>query len=284
MYHCLTIDIPPEPRENVANLAFEHGATGLEETETGLNLYFDNLTTVESFQKQLPVYLQEYEELNRIKLEYALRMEELPPENWNRSWQESWQPTVAGGFIVHPPWIEPGPAAGMTPLAIHPRMAFGTGTHPTTRLLLTWLDRMPPSGCNLLDAGCGSGILAIAAIKRNAAFALGIDIEPEAVENARENARLNSVSHETWFRELRPFQLDASYRFERVLANMLFHELEENLEELSRLTLSGGELWLSGVLAEEADKLRKLTAALPLIELESEEEGEWLAIRFRRGE
>ncbi len=282
MYFCLSIETGEDTRDNIANLAFENGATGIEETIGGLKVYFKSEMECSLYEKILTNYNAEYDRLNNTRTDYSLHREGLPEVNWNTSWQESWQPTRVGNFIVHPPWNKPEPQPGVTPLTIHPRMAFGTGTHPTTRLLLSWLDTADLTGLNVLDVGCGSGILSLAAIKRGAPFALGIDIDEVAIDNARENALLNQVAHETFFRLLQPGQLEQHYRFQMVLSNMLFPLIEQLFSELVRLTEPGGELLISGPLVSDRLQLQQLAARFPLRETASNREGEWLAVRYGR--
>jgi len=284
LYYRLVIRVEGAPSENIANLAFENNALGLEEKNGQLEIYFKDEQQSDLFEKILAVYAEEFEALNNVELDFSAVKEELPEVNWNSSWQKSWKPTEVGSFIVHPPWDRPQAGNGVTTLEINPGMAFGTGTHATTRLLLGWIDRSDFSGQNILDVGSGSGILAIAAVKRGAAFALGIDIDQDAVDNARENATLNSVAHETFFRSMEPGQLEEMYHFHIVMANMIFPKIAEVFSDLVRLTDPGGELLVSGLLLSDEQKMAELAADFPLVLEGSETEGEWLAVRYLRRE
>lgn len=284
MYYRLVIHLDDGPSENIANLAFENSALGLEEKNGQLEIYFKEEQQSDLFEKALALYAEEYEALNNMVLNFKTVKEALPEENWNSSWQQSWKPTPVGNFVVHPPWDRPQALDGITRLEINPGMAFGTGTHETTRLLLSWIDRSDYSDQNILDVGSGSGILAIAAIKRGAAFALGIDIDHDTIDNARENATLNGVAHETFFRHMESGQLEEMYHFQVVMANMIFPKIADILSELVRLTDPGGELLISGLLVSDQQKMTELALEFPLALEETETEGEWLAVRYRRQE
>jgi ribosomal protein L11 methyltransferase len=284
LYYRLVIRSDDGPTENIANLAFENDALGLEEKNGQLEIYFKDEQQSDSFEKVLVRYAEEYSALNKRELKFSTLKEGLPEVNWNSSWQKSWKPTRVGNFVVHPPWERPAAEQGVTALEIKPGMAFGTGTHPTTHLLLKWIDRADFSEQNVLDVGSGSGILAIAAIKRGAPFALGIDIDADAVDNARENATLNDVAHETFFRLMGPGQLEQMYRFQVVMANMIYPKIADLFDDLVRLTEPGGELLISGLLDSDQPKISELASEFPLTLQETKMEGEWLAIRYQRQE
>jgi ribosomal protein L11 methyltransferase len=129
---------------------------------------------------------------------------------------------------------------------LDPGLAFGTGTHPTTALCLAWLDRHPPTGQQVLDFGCGSGILAIAALKLGAAAAQGVDIDPQALLATHDNAARNGMDAK--LATCLPDDLPAG-TFDLVLANILANPLIELAPHLSTLVRPGGMLVLSGILA-----------------------------------
>src|SRR5262252_2277110 len=114
----------------------------------------------------------------------------VPDQDWVRSTQAQFAPTRVGGLWIVPSWHAP-PDPGAVVIRLDPGVAFGTGTHPTTQLMLHWLDKHPPRGLRVLDYGCGSGILAIAAAKLGAAHVVGTDIDEQALAAARSNAATN---------------------------------------------------------------------------------------------
>jgi ribosomal protein L11 methyltransferase len=136
---------------------------------------------------------------------------------------------------------------------LDPGLAFGTGTHPTTSLCLQWLDGLDLNGKTVIDFGCGSGILAIAALKLGAAKAIGIDIDPQAIQASRDNAERNGVSDrlELYLPDDQPAEMKADV----VVANILAGPLRELAPLISVLPVAGGLLGLSGILASQAESV-----------------------------
>ena len=172
-------------------------------------------------------------------------------QDWVRATQSQFQPVrVSQRLWVVPTWHTPPDPAAIS-LIIDPGLAFGTGTHPTTRLCLTWLDANLRGGESVLDYGCGSGILAIAAIKLGAARAAGVDIDATALVAARHNAMQNRV--EVQFENAAQV---ASAVHDIVLANILAHPLELLAPLLARATRGGGRIVLAGILEHQAESVR----------------------------
>ena len=184
--------------------------------------------------------------------------EVLADRAWEREWLKDFRPMRFGRRL----WICPGgqqaPDPGAAVLELDPGLAFGTGTHPTTALCLEWLDRHPPLDRSVLDYGCGSGILAIAALKLGAKSVWAVDIDEQALWATRENAVRNRVDTRlaTGLPEELPEQV-----FDVVLANILANPLIGLAPGLGKLVRSGGDLVLSGILAAQADDVRTAYAA-----------------------
>jgi ribosomal protein L11 methyltransferase len=177
-------------------------------------------------------------------------VDEVPEQDWVRLTQSQFEPIrVAQRLWIVPSWhTAPDPAA--IALVLDPGMAFGTGSHPTTRLCLEWLERSVRPGVSVLDYGCGSGILTIAAGRLGAGEVVGVDIDPQAVAAARGNAEANGVAA--------LFQESAdrlSGQFDLVVANILANPLRLLAPALSGHLRPGGLLALSGILVEQADDL-----------------------------
>lgn len=190
-----------------------------------------------------------------------LGVSELPPhqtetvadQDWVRVWMDRWQPLCFGANLwVVPSWLTP-PDPNAVNLILDPGMAFGTGTHATTGLCLEWLAAHPPRGLDVIDYGCGSGILAIAALKLGARAALGTDTDPQALTTARENADRNLVADRLTLGL--PDALPAAVTADVVLANILAPALVQLAPTLTHLTRPGGALVLSGLLANQADEV-----------------------------
>ena len=172
-------------------------------------------------------------------------------EDWVRASQDQFAPIrVSQRLWIVPSWHE-APDPGAINIALDPGLAFGTGSHPTTRLCLNWLERTVRGGESVLDYGCGSGILAIAAMKLGAARADGVDIDEQALLAARANAIHNRVRahfHNAAGALRQPAQI--------VVANILAHPLIVLAPLISRLTAPRGRLALAGLLSAQADEVR----------------------------
>ncbi len=171
-------------------------------------------------------------------------------QNWVQLTQSQFEPIqISGRLWIVPSWHEtPDPSA--VNLILDPGMAFGTGSHPTTRLCLEWLEREVIEGCSVLDYGCGSGILAIAAARLGAGNVAGVDIDPQAVEAARANAERNGV-----VARFADSAAPVAGEYDLVVANILSNPLRVLAPAICAHVRSGGRLALSGILREQADEI-----------------------------
>lgn len=173
--------------------------------------------------------------------------------DWVRLTQSQFDPIpISPRLWIVPTWHD-APDASAINLKLDPGLAFGTGSHPTTRLCLAWLDAHLGSGATLLDYGCGSGILAIAAAKLGACAVDGIDIDPQAIIASRDNAALNAVSARFGLPGELPEQT-----YDVVVANILTNPLKAMAPLLAGKVRAGGRLVLSGILTEQADDVMTL--------------------------
>ncbi|SMF19334.1 50S ribosomal protein L11 methyltransferase [Pseudogulbenkiania subflava] len=181
--------------------------------------------------------------------------ERVEEQDWVRLTQAQFEPIrISERLWITPTWHEsPDPAA--VNLQLDPGLAFGTGSHPTTRLCLQWLDANIKGGESVLDYGCGSGILAIAALKLGAASAVGIDIDPQAVRASQDNATQNQVVARFYLPDATP-----QAQYDVVLANILANPLRLLGELLSGHVKAGGKIVLSGILQEQAEELSAIYA------------------------
>ena len=180
----------------------------------------------------------------------AFTTEAVAEQNWVQLTQSQFDPIrISSRLWIVPSWHDaPDPAA--INLILDPGMAFGTGSHPTTRLCLEWLERTVSPRANVLDYGCGSGILAIAAAKLGADPVHGVDIDPQAILAAQANAERNDVS--ACFADS---ELPISGQFDLVVANILANPLKVLAPAICRHVRNGGQLALSGILEEQAEEL-----------------------------
>jgi ribosomal protein L11 methyltransferase len=174
-------------------------------------------------------------------------------QDWVRLTQSQFAPIrISQRLWISPSWgVVPDPAA--LTVVLDPGLAFGTGSHPTTRLCLQWLDQHLQPGQSVIDYGCGSGILAIAAARLGAAHVVGIDIDPQALQTSRYNAERNDVAIE-WLTADAPAPAPADV----TIANILSAPLAALAPLLARLTRSGGHLVLSGILPAQVENLTRI--------------------------
>ena len=191
-----------------------------------------------------------------IQIEQQLRMkisdwkaEPLEDKDWVRAWMDDFKPMQFGEKLWVVPSTFEAPQPDAANILLDPGLAFGTGTHPTTSMCLEWLDANPPTDQNIIDFGCGSGILAIGAILLGAKHAEAIDLDPQALIATRDNAEKNSVSHniKTYLPKEFPLQ-----KTSLLLANILASPLIEFASYFADLTMPQGNIVLSGILEEQA--------------------------------
>ena len=226
----------------------------------------------------------------RVALRNELGVERLPAHSIEaleeRAWEREWLKDFSAMRFGQRLWVCPtgtqDPGDDAVVVHLDPGLAFGTGTHPTTALCLEWLDEIEPQGKTVLDYGCGSGILAIAALKLGATRATGMDIDPQAVIASRQNATDNGVADRLMLADD-----DASIEgtFDVVIANILAGPLVQFADSITSRLARGGMLALSGVLCEQARDVR--AAYAPWIEFDEpafrEQDGQtWLRLTGRR--
>jgi len=199
--------------------------------------------------------------------------------SYRTAWREHFRPArVSERIVVHPPWDVP--SEGPVRIEIDPGMAFGTGTHETTRLCLAAVDTMCGPGVSVLDVGTGSGILAIAAAKLGAGPIVGTDNDPDAVRIAIENAEINGVSDAMRLSTDHPDDVGGAW--DVVFANILPHILESLRDALWARVAPGGALVLSGILTTEAERMTAVFAEPGATGPEREDRGEWCRLTWRR--
>ncbi|GAA6168749.1 50S ribosomal protein L11 methyltransferase [Sessilibacter corallicola] len=185
------------------------------------------------------------------KTQCTLRWEQLEDKDWIRAWMDEFKPIQCGKSLwICPSWCEP-PEPNAVNLKLDPGLAFGTGTHPTTFLCLQWLDQIECQGKTAIDFGCGSGILAIAALLLGAKSVQGIDIDPQALIASKDNCEKNGLAADTF-----PVYLPQEFKSDAVdimLANILAGPLVELADEISSHLKPGGLICLSGILATQAE-------------------------------
>ncbi|MES2016588.1 MAG: 50S ribosomal protein L11 methyltransferase [Pseudomonadota bacterium] len=215
----------------------------------------------------------------------AYTVRDVADEDWVRLTQSQFAPIHIGTNIwVVPSWHEaPDPDALI--LELDPGLAFGTGSHPTTRLCMEWLEAHPAPGETVLDYGCGSGILAMVAKKMGAGDVAGVDIDPQAIESARDNATRNHCEIDFYLPNdfaVSSKPQHATGRFDIVVANILSSPLKLMAPMLAGRVAPGGALILSGVLARQAEEVAEAYAPYIKLGVWAEQDG-WVALHGRLG-
>ena len=211
-------------------------------------------------------------------------MEILEDKDWEREWMQHYHPMRFGSRLwVCPSWMTP-PEPEAINLMLDPGLAFGTGTHPTTALCLRELDGMSLEGLTAVDYGCGSGILAVAALKLGAARVLGVDNDPQALAASRDNAGRNGIPADRLPLAL-PEEVDADQwanSSDLVIANILAGPLLALSDTLLHFLVPGGTLLISGLLASQADTLCDHYRDRIGLSVSSEKDG-WVCLRGTTG-
>ena len=219
------------------------------------------------------------------------RFERIDDQDWERAWLDTFQPMRFGARTWIVPWNHDLPADAVLRQAqdersvaivrLDPGLAFGSGTHPTTALCLRWLDALAErgelQGRDLLDFGCGSGILALAALKLGAARAVGVDNDPQAIIATADNAERNGVSIDAYLPQDEPLR-DASIGiYPIVVANILASALDALADTLAARTAPGGRIAMSGILAgQEGELLQRFAPWFDALAVERD--GDWVRI------
>ena len=276
-WHSVDAIVLPEAREAIEYGLMEAAALGTETNEVGsanviVSGYFDLKPDIEIVRSALLEALRIYNLAPASLIDLEIR--EVPDSDWLAEWKKDWRPVEVGCFIIAPPWSEVTDAGGRIVIRIEPGMAFGTGTHETTRLCLKAIERCFRGG-SFLDVGTGTGILAIAAAKMfSDARVEALDTDADAVEIAQENARLNGVGGQIDFRAGSVEEQTPSA--DLVCANLTAPVIVDLLPSL--LGASCGRLVLSGILDSQLELVQSRLLELGATSFETEQDGEWIAL------
>lgn len=266
IWHQLTIPCNPTDAERLSDLMSELGAAAVTFKDAADEPIYEPPLGTEPLWSQTLVVGLYTDSSDRTALLHELvlawqphqlpewQWQQLPDQVWERSWMDGFEPMRFGEQLwIVPSWLEP-PDMGALNIHLDPGIAFGTGTHPTTRLCLEWLDWAYCHDMRVIDYGCGSGILAIAAALKGAESVTCIDIDPQALMATHQNAERNGVPN-----ILHGYLVDAVPAdlapVELTLANILAGPLIELAPRLAALTQPGGYIVLSGILEEQAEQV-----------------------------
>ena len=271
-FSALDVEIEPQACEAVEYALMEAGALGTETTDRSVTGYFAETPDRERVRNELFEALRIYDLPSSSVRDMKLR--EVADRDWLEEWKQSWQPVEIGRFIIAPPWSNLGDASNHLVIRIEPGMAFGTGTHETTRLCLDAIQKHYTGG-SFLDVGTGTGILAIAAAKL---FSEGrieaCDTDETAIAIARENAALNGVDQQInfWTGSID----DSTASADLVCANLTADVITRMMRALVGVTC--GKLILSGILDTQLEMVQASLHENGIDDFEITQDGEWIAL------
>ena len=271
-WYALDVELEPAAQEAVQYALMEAGALGTEATDHVVTGYFSTTPNRERVRDELFEALHIYELPTSSVRDMNVRA--VAQRDWLEEWKQSWQPVAIGRFIIAPPWSDVDERADRLIIRIEPGMAFGTGTHETTRLCLNAIQQHL-SGGSFLDVGTGTGILAIAAAKLFLhAHIEACDTDEEAIVIARENAELNGVLDQINFRV--GSVDDSTASADLVCANLTADVIRQLMSTL--VGLSCGKLILSGILETQIEMVQASLHACGIDDFEIMQDGEWVAL------
>jgi ribosomal protein L11 methyltransferase len=273
----LVIKLDPAYQEVFIAALEEVGYEGFQQEEDELTAYFMKERFGLHDREHIDRLLAAYPGNN-----YVLSEEIVAERNWNQQWEQSIQPQTIGRFFIKPTWSRAEAKPGQIELEMDPKMAFGTGYHSTTRLMLKQLPQVITEGSTVLDAGTGSGILGIAAAKLGARKVTAFDNDEWSVNNARENKYLNSVSDKMEVIKGNHQVIDANRMFEVILANITRSAIEEMLPALAGHLRNEGIVLLSGLLKSDIDAIRNSLNSNGIYNTKIEYEDEWVMIKGQK--
>ncbi len=260
----LKLHARPEQAETIAERLSDAGATAVTFQDAKDQPLYEPQPGNTPLWEQIRITALFPADTNMETLKQRLQQADTPLEGWHVQplAEQAWELVCMDGVkpmrFGEKLWICPGwhspPDAKAVNILLDPGLAFGTGTHPTTALCLQWLDAHPPAGLDVIDYGCGSGILAIAAARLGARQVQAIDNDPQALQSTRSNAKKNRL--EDKITTQLPDERHPA-RCELLLANILANPLIELAPHFSGLLLPGSPLVLSGILAEQADSVAR---------------------------
>jgi ribosomal protein L11 methyltransferase len=270
-WYALDVDLDEAAHEAVEYALMEAGALGTETTDRGVTAYFAETPGRERVRNELFDALRIYDLPSSSVRDMNVR--EVAEHDWLEEWKQNWQPVEVGSFIIAPPWSELRETHDHLVIRIEPGMAFGTGTHETTRLCLDAIQKHFRAG-SFLDVGTGTGILAIAAAKLVPEGCIeACDTDEAAIAIARENAELNGVSQIN-------FRVgsvdDTTASADLVCANLTADVITRMLSTLVGLTC--GKLILSGILETQVEMVQAALHDCGIDEFEINQDGEWVAL------
>lgn len=286
VWHALELEINRHAEAAIAAQLWASGTTGIEISEDSpeiitLRAWFDAKQDESEMREQIERALSS----SRIALTSlrSVKALEVADQDWLAEWKKGYEPVEIGTRLLIAPSWKRADVAGTDRIVIEidPGMAFGTGTHETTRGCLEMLEKHWQGG-SLLDVGTGTGILAIAAVKlRPGSRVIGFDVDPEAITVAEENATINGIESKLTF-EVDRISSFHGQDFDVVVANLTADVLIPLAHELAEVARDGGVLIASGILIEQKDDVISAFADAGFVPVEEKPDGEWVTLTLKR--
>jgi len=215
---------------------------------------------------------------NKGKYFSDYELEQVPDKNWNEVWESSFNPVAVDDYcFIRAEFHKPVTEKFKHVITISPKMAFGTGHHATTFMMIRAMSQIDFNAKSVLDFGCGTGILAILAAKEGASKVTGVDIQPEAIENSYEHAAMNGVSEVCEF-YLGGLEKAGTKKYDVILANINRNVILENLPSLSLLLIDGGSLLISGIMFDDEKIISDALNTENIKVFHKEEKDQWVCL------
>ena len=275
-YKEFTITAEPFNSEILSSVLWEYDISGLNEEVNCMKVFTSNL---DLSVKDMSAGLQKLKD-EKLIFNFSIEENVLEEKNWNLEWEQSINVIeVTDKIVIKPTFREYKEKPGQIVLVIDPKMSFGTGEHQTTKLMLMLLEKYVTGRESVLDVGSGTGVLAIGALKLGAKHSIAIDIDEWCLDNAKENSELNDVTALIDIRQGEIKDIKES-GFDIILANIQKDILLQIGSEIFRRIRPGGKVFLSGLLINDEDDIKKVYTGLGFQFLESLTLDPWLALVF----
>ncbi len=274
----ITLPIDEKIEESISNFFFELGCSGCHTENDILHSYFGENDWNQSKHKRLKKYLGELQALGfGVEID-KIKINRFAERDWNEEWKKTYKPfEIARKVLIKPSWLEVQTDPDKIVVEIDPQMAFGTGTHATTQLIVQFLLKQKKAFNRILDIGAGTGILSIVAAKIFPAKIFAFDIDPVAAKTAQSNAAKNKVGDKIHF-FCSDRILNHQTHFDLILANINRSIIESMIEGIEKTLVDGGIAIFSGILIEEKEKFYRTLSQSRLRPIEELTKDEWIGI------
>jgi len=280
----LSLKAPPPALDAIANFLIERGSPGVVLTRNEVRAFFARSPRTPALKREIHRFLRDIRKIYPGFGDHPLRWTQLKEKNWAHSWRRFFSPHKVGRSLwITPPWVDPPRTERRHVITIEPGMAFGTGTHATTRCCLEFLEHLAArfnGELNALDVGTGSGILAIALAKMGAASVMALDNDPTALKVARANVRDNGVERRI---RLANWKLDKVYgSFAIVVANLTAEIIVDLAAALEERVAADGYLVLSGILQPKARQVLGRFCPSTFFPIRQSRDKEWVTLLLQK--